>query len=55
MAAGVPFFFKQWGGHTPKAGGRHLDGKVWSQMPALHWRKQKVIPVTPQEKQLALL
>lgn len=29
----VPFFFKQWGGHTPKAGGRDLDGAVWDQMP----------------------
>ncbi len=25
-ASGVPFFFKQWGGRTPKAGGRELDG-----------------------------
>ena len=24
--AEVPFFFKQWGGRTPKAGGRLLDG-----------------------------
>ncbi len=30
---GVPFFFKQWGGRTPKAGGRALDGRVWDQMP----------------------
>lgn len=29
----VPFFFKQWGGRTPKAGGRELDGQVWDQMP----------------------
>jgi protein gp37 len=29
----VPFFFKQWGGHTPKAGGRELEGLIWSQMP----------------------
>jgi protein gp37 len=29
----VPFFFKQWGGRTPKAGGRELDGRVWDQMP----------------------
>ena len=29
----VPFFFKQWGGPTPKAGGRELDGRIWSQMP----------------------
>jgi protein gp37 len=33
-AAGVPFFFKQWGGRTSKAGGRELDGRLWSQMPA---------------------
>jgi protein gp37 len=32
--AGVPFFFKQWGGRTPKAGGRMLEGKVWGQFPA---------------------
>jgi len=30
---GVPFFFKQWGGPTPKAGGRDLDGRTWDQMP----------------------
>ena len=30
---GVAFFFKQWGGRTPKAGGRLLDGVEWSQMP----------------------
>jgi protein gp37 len=35
-AAGhVPFFFKQWGGRTPKDGGRVLDGSTWSQMPLL--------------------
>jgi protein gp37 len=33
VAAGVPFFFKQWGGATPKAGGRELDGNVWDEMP----------------------
>lgn len=27
------FFFKQWGGRTPKAGGRELDGATWSEMP----------------------
>lgn len=31
--AGVAFFFKQWGGRTPKAGGRLLDNKVWDEMP----------------------
>jgi protein gp37 len=33
--AGVPFFFKQWGGRTPKNGGRELEGRRWDQMPAL--------------------
>jgi protein gp37 len=33
--AGVPFFFKQWGGRTPKEGGRELEGRLWNQKPAL--------------------
>lgn len=33
QAADVPFFFKQWGGPTPKAGGRGLEGRTWDQMP----------------------
>ncbi len=33
VASAVPFFFKQWGGRTPKAGGRHLDGRTWDQYP----------------------
>lgn len=32
--AGVKFFFKQWGGRTPKAGGRELDGRTWDDRPA---------------------
>jgi len=34
VAAEVPFFFKQWGGRIPKAGGRELDGRTWDAMPA---------------------
>lgn len=34
-AAGVAFFFKQWGGVRPKTGGRKLDGREWSQFPKL--------------------
>jgi protein gp37 len=30
----VPFFFKQWGGFTPKANGRDLDGRTWDEYPA---------------------
>lgn len=33
QAASVPFFFKQWGGRTPKAGGRELEGRTWDDMP----------------------
>jgi protein gp37 len=35
VAVHTPFFFKQWGGRTPKAGGRELDGRVWDEMPVL--------------------
>ncbi len=31
---GVAFFHKQWGGRTPKSGGRVLDGRVWSEFPS---------------------
>lgn len=30
---GVAFFFKQWGGRSPKAGGRTLDGRTWDEYP----------------------
>ncbi len=31
--AEVAFFFKQWGGRTPKAGGRDLEGRTWDALP----------------------
>ena len=34
VSAGVPYFFKQFGGPTSKSGGRLLDGEEWSQFPA---------------------
>ena len=34
LSAGVPFFFKQWGGPTPKAGGRELEGVEHNAMPS---------------------
>lgn len=33
MEQRVPFFFKQWGGITPKSGGRILDGRTWDEKP----------------------
>jgi len=32
--AGVPFFFKQWGGTDKKKAGRILEGQTWGEMPA---------------------
>lgn len=32
--AGLPFFFKQWGGINRKKSGRLLDGKIWDEMPS---------------------
>ncbi len=33
LVAGVPYFFKQWGGWNNKARGRTLKGHIWDQMP----------------------
>ena len=33
VAAGVAYFHKQWGGRTPKTGGRILDGRTWDEQP----------------------
>jgi protein gp37 len=33
QSAGVPFFFKQWGGVRKKAAGRTLDGKTYDEFP----------------------
>lgn len=35
QSTGIAFFFKQWGGYTPKAGGRELDQREWSELPTL--------------------
>lgn len=44
LEQGVAFFFKQWGGRTPKAGGRELDGRTWDEMPA-RYRRGRVTSV----------
>lgn len=33
--AGVPFFFKQWGGVRKKTAGRTLEGRLWDEMPTI--------------------
>jgi protein gp37 len=35
QAAGVPFFFKQWGGTNKKKSGRTLENRTWDEMPQL--------------------
>jgi protein gp37 len=41
---GVAFFLKQWGGRTPKALGRELDGRTWDEgptnTPVAQWSKR---------------
>ena len=32
-AAGIPFFFKQWGGTNKKKSGRLLENRTWDEMP----------------------
>ncbi len=34
VSAGVPFFFKQWGGVRKSTTGRVLDGRTWDELPA---------------------
>jgi protein gp37 len=33
IESGVAYFHKQWGGRTPKSGGRLLDGRTWDEFP----------------------
>lgn len=33
LSAGVPFFFKQWGGVNKKKNGCTLDGQIWNEIP----------------------
>jgi len=35
ISAGVPFFFKQWGGINRKTNGCSLNGEKWDQMPEI--------------------
>jgi len=42
LNANVAFFFKQWGGRSPKSGGRLLEGEEWNEFPVeLPWLKTK--------------
>lgn len=41
----IPFFFKQWGGFTPKAMGRELDGKTYDEYPDIHYNTKTITPL----------
>lgn len=40
LAAGVSFFFKQWGGINKKATGRMLDNRTWDERPKSSTRRE---------------
>jgi protein gp37 len=40
VSSGVAYFHKQWGGRTPKAGGRMLDGRRWDELPEMPASRQ---------------
>jgi protein gp37 len=55
--AGVPFFFKQWGGRTPKAGGCLLEGEEIKEFPEQNLKnkpQQAKLEPTNQPMQLNL-
>jgi protein gp37 len=45
VAQGVAYFHKQWGGRTPKAGGRILDGRTWDELPVSTASNQHSLPL----------
>ena len=50
--AGIPFFFKQWGGVDKKRKGRLLEGKTWDDMPKRRpyiYQPQLQFPIYTQE------
>lgn len=49
VAARVAFFFKQWGGRSPKTGGRLLDGKEWNEFP----RRRRAFGTRPEIRETA--
>jgi protein gp37 len=45
VGEGVAYFHKQWGGRTPKAGGRILDGRTWDEQPVLSKPEAQSLPL----------
>jgi len=51
---GTAFFFKQWGGRSPKSGGRELDGEVWNEYPS-HGAQRLAEDLFAKHEQLTLV
>ena len=47
VEAGVPFFFKQWGGIHKKRTGRLLNGRTWDDMPSYPNRERRLVSTSP--------
>lgn len=45
LAAGVAFFFKQWGGVNKSRTGRQLDGRTWDEMPVVEQQASARVPL----------
>jgi len=45
LSAGVPFFFKQWGGVVKSRNGRVLDGRTWDEMPDGNRPEVQLFPI----------
>ncbi len=46
--AGVPFFFKQWGGRNKKQAGRKLEGRTWEEMPRKPFKSSSETHLLPE-------
>lgn len=55
LAHNVAYFHKQWGGRTPKAGGRLLDGRTWDEFPIRGVDAGCDRPTEPANKQISLM
>jgi len=44
----VAFFFKQWGGRSPKSGGNTLDGRQWLEYPGTGINERLAKPLAPE-------
>ncbi len=51
----VAYFHKQWGGRTPKAGGRLLDGRTWDQFPGSEAGSGCTLLTEPVAEQISLM